>query len=950
MKNFLFSLPVLFITLLQSSTLFSQERTLSGVLTDDNGAPLPGVVIMIKGTSTGAQTDFDGKYSIHCKLGDVLVYSYVGFSNKEIVVTPEMFGENENVSSTKREVVSNILSDAYAKAIQKKQATGFAVPEMENSTYRYNQKGSYFQYHRIKGINVQNDKNKVQLAYFAPDIFYELGFTSTTGIQFVKERNLPELQNTFSQGQPQGGQNTFLGPETATRFSYGPRLQSLEFDGTAYPYDQNGRLVPIGNGIGNPAIVYDNNLFETTIKTANTLFFNVTTDNDYFGLEYRDKRIRDIFNKENSRFHEVALRYNNPSNSDKRVKWDSFITYAKTIDNQPNLNGFLNTVLFTNWATPVSFENRQGALVNNNAQRTFAPGTFNNPLWLLEYNRNRVVQNVLTSSIQNTSTLSDELTLFGNLNHTYTSNKQQFGVIPGTVGFANGFSSDKNFDTNAFNAVVTATLRKENNKSEIQFIATANYNYKNLRYSLSEETGFSPFSFSDATVTNTNKERISRNTIQLINTVNYEISDWDTTIRLSNTSYSSSIQNDKWLLPKLQLDIDLSNHLDSHWLRVFKISANTAFDVKDTPLYYANQSHNSLDTAPEQIQAFVSNDDLFVNDALRLEEKTSLSLSTQLSFHAFGGEIDLGLTYYNNTNKKSVFPILDQGNFVLQNSADINTYGIEGNLDVSLYRYNDFSYVPGIVFTWYRNNVKRIYTDQERIPIAGFSTVSKNLIPGLPAGVLVGSSYARDDQNNVIIDDQGFPMVASEPQIIGDPTPDFSIGFSNSFYWKKLQLSFLVDFQKGGDVWNGTQNVLNYLGTSQQSAEERLITGFLFEGVNQQGQLNTNTVDFANPANPITENKFVRYGFEGVAEDAIVDGSYINLKSVSLSYSFKKEEERGFIRELDVGVYGNNLFTYSKYRGASPYSSLFDQASSQGLQFFNTPITSEIGIRLQIKL
>lgn len=59
----------------------------TGVVTDDTGLPLPGANVIIKGTSTGTQTDFDGNYSIETKAGDVLVFSYVGFETKEITVS-----------------------------------------------------------------------------------------------------------------------------------------------------------------------------------------------------------------------------------------------------------------------------------------------------------------------------------------------------------------------------------------------------------------------------------------------------------------------------------------------------------------------------------------------------------------------------------------------------------------------------------------------------------------------------------------------------------------------------------------------------------------------------------------------------------------------------------------------------------------------------------------------
>ena len=53
------------------------QKTVSGTVSDDGG-PLPGVSVLVKGTTTGVETDFDGKYAIQAKQGDVLQFSYVG--------------------------------------------------------------------------------------------------------------------------------------------------------------------------------------------------------------------------------------------------------------------------------------------------------------------------------------------------------------------------------------------------------------------------------------------------------------------------------------------------------------------------------------------------------------------------------------------------------------------------------------------------------------------------------------------------------------------------------------------------------------------------------------------------------------------------------------------------------------------------------------------------------
>ena len=71
----------------QSSNDEKQQSEISGTVTDDTGQPLPGATIIVKGTSTGATTDFDGKYTLAIENEDaIIVVSYIGFTAKEIPV------------------------------------------------------------------------------------------------------------------------------------------------------------------------------------------------------------------------------------------------------------------------------------------------------------------------------------------------------------------------------------------------------------------------------------------------------------------------------------------------------------------------------------------------------------------------------------------------------------------------------------------------------------------------------------------------------------------------------------------------------------------------------------------------------------------------------------------------------------------------------------------------
>jgi len=107
---------------------FAQEKTVSGTVSDNTGS-LPGVSVIVKGTSTGAETDFDGKYSIKTKSGDVLVFNYLGYKTVEKTVG------SSNVIDVTLEEGGEVLDEIVVTAQgikREKKALGYAVSEVNS--------------------------------------------------------------------------------------------------------------------------------------------------------------------------------------------------------------------------------------------------------------------------------------------------------------------------------------------------------------------------------------------------------------------------------------------------------------------------------------------------------------------------------------------------------------------------------------------------------------------------------------------------------------------------------------------------------------------------------------------------------------------------------------------------------------------------------------------------
>ena len=120
---FLFALMV-------SMQVFSQENKITGIVTDSSGQPLPGVNIIVKGTTNGTQSDFDGNYEILAKVGDVLTFTYVG-----LITTERTVGASNAINVSMQEdasVLNEVVVTAQAIKIRGYSSLGYAVSSNRN--------------------------------------------------------------------------------------------------------------------------------------------------------------------------------------------------------------------------------------------------------------------------------------------------------------------------------------------------------------------------------------------------------------------------------------------------------------------------------------------------------------------------------------------------------------------------------------------------------------------------------------------------------------------------------------------------------------------------------------------------------------------------------------------------------------------------------------------------
>ncbi|ALC98155.1 VWA domain-containing protein [Capnocytophaga sp. oral taxon 323] len=122
------------------TTLYAQEYEVTGTVTDDAKDPLPGVSIVIKGTTQGTQTDFDGKYTIKVKNGDILEFSYIGMKIKQVKVTGQkiinVVLEEDNVTLQEVVITTGYVGKRNRKKDKQKKAVTYDIYEPSRETYK----------------------------------------------------------------------------------------------------------------------------------------------------------------------------------------------------------------------------------------------------------------------------------------------------------------------------------------------------------------------------------------------------------------------------------------------------------------------------------------------------------------------------------------------------------------------------------------------------------------------------------------------------------------------------------------------------------------------------------------------------------------------------------------------------------------------------------------------
>lgn len=375
------------------------------------------------------------------------------------------------------------------------------------------------------------------------------------------------------------------------------------------------------------------------------------------------------------------------------------------------------------------------------------------------------------------------------------------------------------------------------------------------------------------------------------------------------------------------------------------------------------------------------------NKNLKWEKTTTTNVGLDVS--VFNSRVNLAIDWYNNESsnlliKNKIPPTtgyLDQ----YQNIGSIRNRGLEIVLNTTNIRTQDFTWTTDFNIAFNRSKVLDIYGDSETTsfmqdydsrmgfkiekgkPLGQFfgfiydgiyttddftqnANGAYSLKPGVP--YLKGSNRANVKPGDVKykpvageVDNDGNPVWGTNDRtVIGNATPDFTGGLSNTFTYKGFDLTIFMNFVVGNDVFNmSTQRFVGPYLPNQNSISKMKDRFTLIDPATGKESFNLTRLAELNPHQ---YSKTAMWNISGNNKTAISDwssyyiedGSYLRLNTITLGYTLpKKLVQRVKINNARVYCTLNNIYTFTGYSGYDPEVSASSSALTPGIDNSSYP-------------
>jgi len=738
--------------------------------------------------------------------------------------------------------------------------------------------------------------------------------------EMYQANKLPELQTTYAQGS--GG--IHLLTNNFDSYSWGAKISEISANAyDNYDFFKNGLVFQ-----NNARISYKKRKSSTYLSATNITENGIVpnsslqTNNIKFGFDY---------------------------DADKRFSFQTSANLSNTQGNRISNGADVSSIMFGLLTTPPSFDN------SNDLQTSYNGGLTDNPYWQIDNNIFNTNQNNLKGFIQP----SYEIGNFDFTNKTslhINQNQTDIGFDINSAINPLGQYSQHFEDFMEISSTSFVSYFKEFYDFSFDIMSGYQYEYSDRNINsydgkIFEQQGI--FEMENNMLVSSFKNNFKRETHNIFSVVKLSYRNF-LFLNLSASEIITSTlpkANNKLFSPSSSASFVFTDAFSS--LRSFmdygKIRIAYAQVKKEAPIFISPEYFLMQSFSINSPQYYMHRRNVIFDDNLIAEQKNDFEIGTDLRF--FRGDLTFDVTYFNATTKNQIIPTQQGADVKLTNGGTINSEGFEIDFGIVFMKSRNFKWETNTTWSNAKTIVTQLDAPNEVVYLTGLLNVGSVVMEGEEYGAIYGSKYKRDANNNMIIGANGFPLVDENYGIIGNPNPDWIMGLENAFtFYRNWKFSFLFDIKKGGDMWNGTKNTLNYYGVSQESADLRETTNYIFEGVKEDGTTNDIPVDFVSSDNDLDGNYWQMYGIAGVAEDAIEDASWIRLRTVSLTYNMPKYWFRhNFIDQVSISAYANNLYLYTPYTGVDPETNFTGASNGFGLYYFNMPNHKSFGGKLSVK-
>ena len=997
--------------LFYSSTAFAQSKAVTGTVRSDDNRALKDVTVAVKGTRVATVTDANGFYTITAAKGQTLVFTFVDYTRREIIV-----GDNNSINTTlvlSAKQLGEVVVTAYGVK-KNKNSLGTSSQTLDGADVAETQRDNWA--NAITGKVAGATVNSTSGAPGASSQIVLRGFNSIGGDNsaLIILDGVPLNNSVVNQSRLAGDLPNRNNDYTNRAADINPDdIESL----TVLKGPEAAALygVEAGNGAiiittkkgkaGKLKLGYENNFrweqitkFHDVQKVydngSNGAFANTTRS--FFGPKYADgtkfyNNARNFFNVGKATKHNITLEggrgatayrasgsyYNQegviPNTGNKKINARVTITnkIARKIDltttaayyNQYNRKAFRGIggyyLNLLQWPLDDDARKWQNIAGNRRIISKSAgvdnPAEANNPFFEVTRNKNYDVNNRFTFNNNVAFPVNDWLSFDLRAGvDAYAQNgatlydRESFNVF--TVG---GNIEDYTINYKAFNSNILATAKKSFGNFNVKLLVGQSFDdrtttswsnrgdsvldiARNLKPKDVKVDG------NTSLLKRLNSRTQGRDTLTLQRSIGVF---GDLSLSYKNMVYINASGRNDWLAefpadkrsyfyPALNTSFVFSELLPkNNILSMGRLRGSVAKTGKRIPPY-SNQSvyTNAVSSTNGYGNAYgfgANNPNIFP------EQQKTVEVGTELKF--WKNKITLDVAWYKIDIKNSVAanarPSYATG-FILytSNLADLTNKGLEVSLGINWIKNKKIGWSTNLNFSKTENKVTRLPLPEFYNSDSWLAGYRASLYRGLPTTTIGGTNYLRNDKGQILIDpSSGYPVVDPNYVSIGDRNPDFNMGIVNNFNYKNIKLSFTLDWKKGGDVLNGTEQQLVIAGLSTRTLDReitRIIPGVLQDGLQNSAKPTVNTI----PITPFFQNDYYTgrtYSVDFIEHDV----NWLRLRDVTLSYAFGKKMLNRFklFSAASLFVTGTDLFIITNYSGIDP--------ASNG----NTPATGGVG-------